>query len=466
MPALRGLCAALLGLALLALPGAAAGAEEGGDGGAALTLGIAEARASARAALQAGQAEVARAVALALLEADPRDPVALVLLAAAQLRAGEGAAGRRTAQRAYRLAGDRALRYDAARVAAHGALAEGRLTLAQLWLGQVASLAPGPAERAGAEALFRRLQAANPLRLALSVHVGPTSNVNRASRDRALIVEGIETPFVLSGDARALPGTAIGGSAAPAWRLASGPGWTAEARGRLFHTTYVLAPAARAAAPGARGEDFAQGGVEAGLRLMREAAAGGQWSFGLGVGQSWAGGAAFAASFRVEAGRTLALAPETGLRIDALAERQVRSGGDGRSARILAAQAQLFHRLGSGDVLRFRLTGVDSASENREASHRALPAELRWEPAAAIGPARLALSLSGGWRDHPVFTGGLFGAGRVERQVAGAVELLLPRAEAWGVAPVVTLRAGRSFSNVSRFEAEFPGIELALRSTF
>lgn len=443
------------------------------DGAQTLTLGLAESRAFARQALLAGQTQLARAVALALLAADPRDPVALVVLAAAETRLGAPRAGRQAAERAFRSAGAaggaeaRRLRHDAARIAAAAALAEGRPAVAQLWLRHAVSLAPDPALRAAAEAEHRAVRAANPLQASLRLHLAPSSNVNRGSRHDALIVDGIETPFVLSGDARALPGLELGATGAVSFRLGAGRGWTLEAGGRASAITYRLSEAARRRAPEARGADFAEGRAEAGLRLHLAPAPGAApVTLGLTAGRAWYGGDPLARSLRLDAGRTFALGPATALRLDLLTERQWRDGPGERTAAAQAIQAQLSHRRPAGDVLRLRLTAVDLRSDDRNATHRAASGEARVEFARPLGPARVALAASAGWRDYPVFMNGVFGTGRHEVTVGGAVELMFPRAEVWGLAPALTLRGARTESNISRFDSTQFGVEFAIRSTF
>jgi hypothetical protein len=471
LPLIRAAARALAALAL-ALGLLAAASPPGAAEGEGLVLGLAQSREFARRALLAGQVQLARSVALALLEADPRDPAALVILAAAETRLGAPARGARAARLAFRSASGRGpearmLRHDAARVAAEAAEAQGRPTVAQVWLRHAATAAPEPALRADAEALHRAVRARNPFQGSFRLHLAPTTNVNRGSRHDTLIVGGIETPFVLSGDARALSGLEIGVSGAAGWRIAAGEGWSLEAGGRLAHITYRLSAEARRLAPDARGGDFAQTQAEGGLRLhLRPGQGAGPATVGLTAGRAWYGGDPLARSLRLDIGKTFALTPATALRVDLLTERQWRDGPGDREAGVHAVQAHLIHRRPSGDVLRFRLTGVDVASDDRNAAHRAVTGEARIELARPLGPLRVSLSVTAGWRDYPVFMNGVFGAGREETSFGGAVEMLFPGAEVWGFAPAVTLRGGRTQSNVSRFDSEQVGLEVAVRSTF
>ncbi|MCC6306809.1 MAG: hypothetical protein IT545_16685 [Rhodobacteraceae bacterium] len=458
----RLVAAVLLALAALLVP-VPAGAEVQ-----TLTLTVGQSREFARRALAAGRAEVARAIALALLEADPRDHEALTLLAAAQARAGETGAARATARLAFRRAASRDERYEAARVAALVADAAGRPFRAQGWLRRALTLAPAEADRADTIAHYRAVQSANRWSTTFRAHVAPSSNVNRGSRYDQLIIDGIPTPFVLSGDAQALSGVEFGVSAGAAYRLSQGPDWRLEAGGRLHHTTYVLSAAARHRAPDVSGADFANGGAEVSLRLTVLPRGGtSPVSLGLTLGQSWYGEEPLARTMRLDVGRSFTLTPATGLRLDLLAERQWSDRGRKARALILAAQAQLHHRLAGGDMLRFRLTLTDLRSEDVNAANLGVAGELRWELARPLGPAELALAVSGSARDYPVFMSNIFNKnGREEKQLGVAVEMAFPGGEVWGYMPVVTLRAGRTWSNISRFDSRTMGVEVAWRSSF
>lgn len=434
----------------------------------ALTLTLAESRSYARRALEAGRAEVARAIALALLEADPRDHEALTLLAAAQAGMGEDAAARATARLAFRRAENRDERYAAARIAALVAQAADRPFRAQGWLRLAAGLAPDRAERAATEEHYRAVRAANRWGTSFRLHVAPSSNINRGSRYDQLIIDGIPTPFVLSGDAQALSGIEAGLSVGVTYRLSQGPDWRLEAGGRLFHTTYFLSPAAKDAAPDVAGADFAHGGAEASLRMTLLPRGGAEpVSFGVTAGYNWYGDEPMARTVRLDVGRSFTLTPASSLRLDLLAERQWSLRGRKALALILALQAQYSHRLGNGDMLRWRMTLTDLRSEDPNAANLGVSTELRWEAARPVGPARLAASMTTAFRDYPVFMSNIFNkTGRQERQLGLAVELAFPEAEVWGYAPVVTLKGGRTRSNVSRFDSEYMGVEFALRSNF
>lgn len=66
-------------------------------------LSLDEGRVAARQAALQGQFQLARDLALALIEADPDDRTALVVLAAVHPQLGDGREGRRAGVRAFRL---------------------------------------------------------------------------------------------------------------------------------------------------------------------------------------------------------------------------------------------------------------------------------------------------------------------------------------------------------------------------
>lgn len=177
-----------------------------------LELSLAEGRIAARNAALGGNFPLARDLALALLEANPNDRSALIVLAAVQPRLGDPRAGRAAGARAFGLSKTDAQRYEAARLTALAAANEDRFTLNQFWLRRAAVHAPTPQAFAQTRENYRGVRARNPFTANLAFSVTPSNNVNGGTDGSCLFIPGLEDingdPIcgLLSGDAQALPG--------------------------------------------------------------------------------------------------------------------------------------------------------------------------------------------------------------------------------------------------------------------
>lgn len=84
-----------------------------------------------------------------------------------------------------------------------------------------------------------------------------------------------------------------------------------------------------------------------------------------------------------------------------------------------------------------------------------------------VGPARLGVTLGASWTEFPDYAV-IFPVpgGRQDERVFARIEAAFEGWTVAGFAPVVSLDAARSDSNVSRFDTESLGLGVTLRSTF
>ena len=132
---LRNLCARLL----LALCFAAAAApfthaQNAPQTPTSVALSITETREIAKQALQLGEFEIARRLAMGLLLADPKDPYAYAILAAAHASLNDPTLARAGARLSYKYSKDEQQAFASARNAARLAYSQKRYTAAQVWL--------------------------------------------------------------------------------------------------------------------------------------------------------------------------------------------------------------------------------------------------------------------------------------------------------------------------------------------
>lgn len=412
----------------------------------------------------AGEGDAARAILAALLERDPDDAVALLLLARAERAARRDRPAFRLARRAYGAAVEDGLRYAAAFGAAEALVMGGRVTRGQLWLRRAAQVAPDDAARAHVERQFRVLRRINPLSVNLSFSVVPSSNVNNGAQDGTVDLFGL--PFQLSGTAQALSGVEAAAGVSLRYRLSETEARATEAGLMLFHRAVRLSDAARAIAPGARGSDFTFQAAEVSVRhrLRADDAAGGAWTGQAVLGRNWFGGSTLTDYLRLSAGRSLPLNQATALSLEVTGEWRDRRDQAARSSDSVEAVARLDHRRASGDRAGLHFGLRDTGSASTAIDHSGILAGLRYALADPVAGVGLSAALDLEWRDYgadPLAPGG-----REDIHATLGVTATLHGVDYYGFSPTVELRARGVFSDVRIYDTREYGLRLGIVSNF
>ena len=431
-----------------------------------LTLDIPAARELARSAALSGRPDIAKAVALGLLQRDPNDSEALLALASAELQLAQPKAARKAAVLAFRTAPQTGQRYVAARLAAQAAFNQKRLTLAQYWLRRASQTAPDPAQFQDTVTSFRQVQAQNPWRNSASLSFSPTSNVNNGSTSESdrLYINGIPSIFILSRDARALSGYQFGLDLGTSYRISATPRSLTEIGVRLVANEVILSDAAKQQAPGARASDYAYRAAELSL-THRFALRRGKMpvSLVLVAGRNWYGGDGLTSYGRLQSSILTPLPEGFGaLRWQFLAERQWAFGDSSNKTDILSLQAQYDWQLRRGDRLGFRLGTQKTNAASDGADNHGVTAEVTYALAKPLGPVQVTLGLLARSQNYPLY----FGIGRLDRQLELSIGMVFPKAQIWGFAPKLELTASKTRSNFSRFESSDVGLQFGMASVF
>ncbi len=387
---------------------------------------------------------------------------ALLARAAAQINAGRALEGAEAARRAYGLAGSRAARFLAARLAGAGYFRAGRFLRAELWLRRALTHAPQPSARQAVAREMAALSAARPLNLRLSLSLAPNSNVNNGAAAETVTLWSL--PFVLSPDARALAGLEASAGLEATYRL--GRSATGETRLglALYGRGFVLSPQARRLAPGVRGAEYAFARAEAALtRLWRPASGAGQISLELRAGRDWYGGAPYSRYGRLSVARGFGPGPEGALRLAGSYERRVLAAS-GAASDTLALEAGGVRPLAGGDSLAWTLAASRTGSDAPEAANTALRAGLRYGFARPVLGAGLSLALALERRDFafsPYAPGG-----RQDLSLSAGASLLFPGLSYMGFSPSLSLEWRRTISSVSLFSRNAAALRLGVQSDF
>ena len=431
-----------------------------------VALSLDEARAAAQQAALSGNFELARELAAALLQADPNDRAALIVLAAVEPRLGRPDQGRMAGARAWRLATTDGQKYEAARLAALAAANEDRLTLSQIWLRRAATVAPSPAALAQTQQDYAGLRSLNPWRTDIQLSFSPSSNVNGGSNDIYNVIDGLPFVGVLSGDARALSGVTATADVRLSYRLAETSQARTEIAGRFYSRQVFLSDAARALAPDSENGDFATTFFEVGVGHKR-ARGDAIVMADFDIGANWSGGDLSTPFARLSfAGNVPIAAQWTGSAGIALEQRwQGNSGQIGDVVQTL--NAGLAYQLDGGAQIAGTVELRDTQSDSGNLRNTATSLQLTYVPGEQIGPAEIVFTLGASVTDYPDYAIILpVPGGRQDVTQFASAEFAFVDFDYAGFAPVVTLGAQRSDSNVSRFDRSAFSIRFGFRSTF
>lgn len=432
-----------------------------------------EALLTAQAAFAVGEYAVANRIARALDGIGVQDARVQLILSATETRLGRPGPGITAGRAAWRLAratdAPPALRYEIARNTAKAAFDAGRPLLAQYWLRRSLDVAPDAAAAAQSGRDLAFVRDTNPWRLSFAMEAGPSDNLNGGAADPVFRI-GDFVVGTLGDGAEALSGFRVN------LRVAAQRVFPGSDRAQTVLTLAAetvrnrIDEASQEKAGEVTSRDLDRSRLAAGLRRDLLVGPGGHaLSIEAGLAQSWAGGGVYGRDLSFGAQYGLIEGAKGGLWLRVEAERGWEGADDLRvdvtDVTLLGQRAILN---GAGLVtMGLTLTAARSADVN--ATFDAAQLSLDIDPGWSIGPAALSFSAEAGRRDYPDYR--LFGevfvtGGRQDRSWGAGLDLTF---EDWGVmgfAPVLSLRHGRTRSNVSRYETSTTGISIGVASVF
>jgi hypothetical protein len=430
---------------------------------------IADARVLAVQALRAGELPLAMEVARKLLEVDPDDRTALIIMAAASPQVGDPTAGWRAGARAWRVSDTDAQKYEAARLAALAAANAEHFTLATIWLRIALTAAPNDAARDQTVADARTIARRNPWSTSLSFSLVPSSNINGGAAGDELVVNGTANGN-LSEDAVALAGWRASFGFATQYRLHE----NAESR-----TTVALRYQGNrvriTSDDDVPDEALTTNLTELTLRHIR-ALENGTISARLAAGtvdyrdgNKAAGMTEFGKYdvLRFGVDRQFAVSDNVGLALTAQRDwlQYLDTDIDAIERTILRSTAT--YARANSDSVSLTLGFTDSVGDNTNYTSQewTLQGAYRW--AEPIGPVSLSLNAGLKWSDYPEYE--LFGSNDVGRQdttVFYGVNIGFHDVEYAGFTPGVSINGSHAQSNFSRFERDTISVGFTMRSVF
>ena len=411
---------------------------------------------------------LALTLAARMLELNPDDRDALMIVALAAPAAGDAPRGMRAGARAFHLSKDRGQRFEAARLTARAAYQAHAYTRAQIWLRRAAFHARGPGQKQLTAYDYRTVRAKNPLRVNLQFSISNSDNVNDGASSRFNDVDGVPVVGILSPSAQALAGTVGWARAQLSYTLSESDRQRSQIFANLFVRQVWLSGEAQAAAPDVDNGDFAAQSLELGADR--------RWLIGDGrvelsvsgaVGRQYYGGEKSSDYLRLGFGAQRRLRNDALMDFDASIEgRKLGQTGDIRETETRIGFGAI-GKLGPGQVV-LRLSGSVIDSEQINNASYGADLQLRYRLAKPVGPMRLSVGVGAGYTRYPDYTLLIFPVpgGREDRSLFGSIEISPDGYGVAGFVPVLALTGSRTQSNVGRFDREQLSLQLGFRSTF
>lgn len=430
------------------------------------------AKAMAIQALESGKAPFAIRIAKGLAEADPKDVDPHFILMSGYAQLGQKAKARKSAARAYRLSEPGAERLKAAELSAGLALTQNRPTLSQFWLRRAAVHAEDDASKALIAKDYARVRAVNPFSFRIRGGITPSNNINGGSDSAINTIDGVPgIAGINSTAAQRISGLVGTFDAEFGWRVQQND--TSQTQlGLRFYTRQVdIDDDAKKEDPTISSRDFGATLTEVSARRDLVLGGPGKYlSLGAFAGRAWFADEQNFDFLRGTIARTVPLSEATRLTIDGSIERRIDAQHDPLDQTRHQVGVNLRHRLGNGDRMGVSLSLLNVDSDHVNVRRNSATARLTYAFGEKIGPVKLSTALTYGYNDVADYTtgGGLLSppGGRQDKSLHADLTMFFPDYDYAGFAPSVRFRAGRTNSNVSRFESRSFSVSFEIKSKF
>jgi hypothetical protein len=432
-------------------------------------LSLEEGRQLATSLISNGQPWAAREIALALLQANPRDLDALILLSRAERALGNTEDALDAGRRAWSVAETDVDRFVVASVMAQAHSTAAQFTRAQFWLRRAAEAAPNDQMEAFAARDYGVLRHANPLSFKLSFSVLPSNNINNGNSNNKLTFAYLpgalaSLEWEVPAASRPLSGLALTGQVELSYRLARSERSQTNLNLDLFAQGYVLSAESKRTAPGVTAESLGYQQISLGLShsWLAEGASG-PFSAEFTLSQSIYGGNPHTRDAALSLARQWKL--ENGQVYSALVSvNQTTYLADQSRANGVAVRGAWQQSLGNADVLGLSIGASKVISDRPDRGFGAVSAQVSYD-FGTVGKG-LDLSLAGAVEKRVYVASNLDPAGRSDLRTSVQVDLGLPDLAIYGFAPVASLSANRTNSTVPFFDTEAVRLGFQVKSTF
>lgn len=433
-------------------------------------------------ALKSGNPDLTLQLSQSLLEANPKDHLSWRLQAAAYARTGQADEARKSAARAFRFAPDKASRYQMAQLASRLAYQGGNPGLAQYWLRRTAIYAPDEKAKKLIAKDYGVLRRINPWSFRVTSSLKPSSNVNNGSDAASQEIDGLASLENKIGPRGiALPGIISTLDTVVSRRLRQNANSSTSLTGRLYVKRVSLSSSAKSKAAQAtigtgetvpQNSEFASTYGEITLGHTFKAGETGSAYVAATGGTSWYGGNRDYNLAKLTAARSWTLSQQNRVTITGSAEHRLNTRLKSLDADVLSLGATLDHRFANGSTLSFSLGLRDTQTKTATSDSTSATLQVNYAPGRKFGPATLTTGLIFGTENAPnqLFFNGTstvpIPGGRKDKSAYADLNVFFEDYDYAGFAPMLRLRAGKRFSNHSRYESSEISFSLGVVSKF
>ena len=447
-----------------------------------VNLTLDEARQAAVNLLLNGETLTAYQLSQGLLQADPNDRTALVVMSAAARQLGQPKIGRQAGAQAYRISQPGIEKYQAARLTALAAAEEGRFTLAQYWLRLARQHAPNEAEAASVAQDYQVLRQRNPWSSNLSFGVAPSGNINGGSQGNTAYLEGNVDPSfaaflaafgiydpntglrLLGDNERALSGYEASLSFGTQYRLNQTPTSATFLSAQANVSRYWLSDEARAQSPTSENGDFDRDSLSFGLSHIQVMAENMRpTTFSLGLGGNLYAGSPSSRYVTASVSQPYLLSDRDLLTLSGTVSVSA-NYNDEIPVTSINTSARLMHILPSGDRVGGSVSVGRNISDIFDSNSNSLSFGVSYSFAKPIYGMGLAFDLSSTFTNIGETRFAPFD--REEVSLRAGANVSVPAAEIFGFQPVISFSAEEVRSTVDQFDRTSFGVGLDFRSSF
>ncbi|SIT12604.1 Protein of unknown function [Roseivivax lentus] len=413
--------------------------------------------------LEAGIAGRAIVLLDALLQRDPEDVDALILKSRATRDIRRFDEARDAAARAWEHAGDDHERFAAAMSMAQALASDGKRTRAQFWLRRAAHIAPDPRLENLAMRDFRYVRKRNPWETNFTFAITPNTNINGGSTSETITVYDLPFKFILEGEARALSGIEYAAGIATAYRFAETERRRSRVKLEAVHKTYSLSDEAQDIAPDAKGSDYDQTTLAAGLMqdwLTADHRL--ELGFDLGMSHTILAGEPLENAARGAVRAQYALSPDTEAALSLSQEWQTGLGDRSDAVRLQATLGLETRLAGMPIALSYTRNESRSDAVYLDYDEDRIALDLAW-PTPVYG-SEIALGIFGADRHYDATT--ITFGDRDDATLGAALTVVLEAVDYYGFVPSVTISHKDVASNVDLYDSSETGLSIDIRSRF
>ncbi|WP_106746559.1 tetratricopeptide repeat protein [Yoonia maritima] len=416
-------------------------------------------------ALVSGNPERARALADVVIDQEPSNYAALILLSLAHADLGADHASADAATYAYRVATTADQRLQAARIVASAHFKVGQYTRAQWWLRRAGNHIDTRQDAAKVQQEFTRIRTKNPLRVNLGFSVAPSDNINNGSESESFFLEGLDFEFFLPESSLALSGIEYAGDVFAAYDLSQGPNHRTQLQGYIFGRTFSLSRKSQEAVPDISGNDYALMLTEAAINHSRLLQSGwGPTSVSAHIGKAWFSGDPLWDYRKLSLAQTIPEGVNDTLTIGGSFEDRTARRATQSDTQVTYLYASQHHIRTNQDKVTITVSGLSQDAAFETDSFTEYRGNIVYHFDQPLIGTHVSVSGELGYKNYDEFTLSL--DGRRDRYASLGGTVVFDSISYFGFAPTVALTATRTESNVTQFTTSQLQARVGVQSTF